>query len=60
MRPARAGPTDFLVPLAVEALLMLGAAVVHASREIPRVLGNVVLAGFALFLDAQRFSLHGF
>ena len=61
--PPLLGTAEILVPLAAAALvlLMLGAAGVHARRrEIPNILGNVVLAGLALFLAVQRFGPHAF
>lgn len=61
--PPVLGIAEVVVPLAAVGLvlLMMGAAVVHARRrEIPYVLGNVVLGGLALFLAVQRFGDHAF
>ena len=61
--PPLLGTAESLVPLAALGLVLLmsGAAAVHARRrEIPHVVGNVVLAGLALFLAMQRFGDHAF
>ncbi|MFE4544622.1 DoxX family protein [Arthrobacter sp. NPDC056727] len=61
--PALAGIATILVPAAAAglALLMIGAAIVHARRGEYRNIGaNVVLAGLALFLAIARFGPYGF
>jgi len=61
--PALLDTATLLVPLAATglALLMVGAAVTHARRrEYPNVVGNLVLAGLALFVAVERFGPYAF